>query len=76
MEAKIEYKIYEVDNSHLKERDSLRYDKEKRVCFIERDLKGWDCNSFSSFELAVKYLIDNEMTYSDYIVLPVIRVVD
>jgi len=76
MEAKIEYKIYEIDTNHLKERESIHYYSEDRVCLIETRFKGMDHNSFDSLELAVKYLSDNTMTYRDYTVLPVIRIID
>lgn len=76
MKANIEYKIYEIDESHLKERDSMKYDKENRVCLIEKRFSGWQHNSFDSFETALQYLIDNTLTYTDYTILPVIRIND
>lgn len=65
----IQYTIYRLDENHLKESESL-YRTEKRVCLIQVDLEGWDRNSFDSIEMALEYMKQQEMYYTDYTILP------
>ena len=70
------YKIYQLDTQHLKHSDSYSRGTERRVCYIETSCKGMQFNSFETEQLALQYLLDNEMTYLDYTILSVIRVVE
>ena len=66
-----EYKIYEIDNNHLKECEKDFRDFEKRVCLIELDL-GSDFNSFEKKEQAINYIVEKQMKYTDFTILKVI----
>ena len=67
MEKSIKYKIYELDEYHL---------AEKRICLQEIETKGWDSNSFESFDAAVKYLQEKEYFWNNYTILPIINITD
>jgi hypothetical protein len=71
-----EYKIYELDSQHLKGSDSYSRGKEQRVCLVETRFKGYESNSFETIELAFEYLVTNNMLYTDYTVLLVVRVLE
>jgi len=68
-----EYKIYELDSQHLKESVSYSRGREQRVCLVETRLGGLNFNSFETMELAFEYLVTNNMSYTDYTVLLVVR---
>ena len=67
-----EYKIYEIDNNHLKESENSDGEKQPRVCLIETKLDGWDSNSFETEEQAIKYIVEKQMKYTDFTILKVI----
>lgn len=67
---KVQYQIFEVDENHLKENDSLMGGRKKRVCFVEATFKTYVFATLDSFEEAVETIKDHGKDFTEYTIIP------
>lgn len=65
MEARKKYVIYEFNQV---------MGSSKHLALQKSELKGFDFNDFETEADAIKYLLDNEMAYENYVILPTVYI--
>jgi len=66
----MKYQIMEVDNNHLKKRGNHYDGDERRVCFVEVSLDGFNSSLCDSFEEAVEMIEREGKDYTEYTIIP------